>query len=94
MLDYIKANLGHVITFIQEKYGELTKDEIDSVNGEPEKLFSLVENKFGVSRDEVESSINDKLANRAGAKDSLGMASSGLTDSIDGILKGKHEGTR
>jgi len=94
MLDFIKANIGHVITVIQDKYGELTKEEIDSVNGEPEKLFSLVEEKFGASRDEVENFLNDKLGNRAGIKDGLGAAASGLTDSVDGMLKGNLEGTR
>ena len=28
MIDILKENLGRVITLIQEKYGELTKDEV------------------------------------------------------------------
>lgn len=100
MLDLIKANLGHVVTFVQEKYGELTKEEIDSIKENPQKLFTLVEEKFGVKRDEVEKFLGDKLQNQTGLNDVDSVLTDaensidGVKNSIDGMLKDKLEGTR
>ncbi|MGY3755505.1 hypothetical protein ACWOAQ_02495 [Helcococcus kunzii] len=100
MLDLIKANMGHVVTFIQEKYGELTKEEIDSIKGDPDKLFNLVEEKFGVRRDEVEKFLGDKLQNETDLNDVESVATDventveSVKSPIDGMLKDKIEGRR
>ncbi len=64
MLEVLKENLGKVITLIQEKYGKLTKEEIANIQQNPKMLYEIVEEKFGVKKenlDEYLSNVADKL---------------------------------
>ncbi|MGY3776604.1 hypothetical protein [Helcococcus sueciensis] len=79
MIDILKENLGRVITLIQEKYGELTKDEVSQIQENPKKLYEIVEDKFGIKKeklDEYLSGIADKLnlSNPDNPTDSVGAA--------------------
>lgn len=64
MLELLKQNLSKVITFVQEKYGELSQEEVSLIQEEPNKLYSVLEEKFGVSKEEVEeylSTLTEKI---------------------------------
>ena len=64
MLEVLKENLGKVITLVQENYGELTQEEVSRIQENPEKLYLIVEDKFGVKKeklDEYLSSLSGKL---------------------------------
>lgn len=79
MIEVLKENLGRVITLIQEKYGELTKDEVSLIQENPKKLYEIVEDKFGVKKeklDEYLSGVADKLntSNLDNTVDSVGAA--------------------
>ena len=86
MLDFIKENTDNAIKFIQEKYGELTKDEIAGVKEKPEQLFELVKEKFGASKDEVENFFNDKFGKKEGIKDKVSDVASDVSDAIGGLF--------
>lgn len=48
---------------VQQKWGELTNDELDRIEGKREELIGLVQEKYGRSREDVEAEVNDFLAN-------------------------------
>ncbi len=44
------------------KWGELTNDEIDQVDGDAERLIGLVQQKYGKARDAAEKEVNDWIS--------------------------------
>lgn len=46
---------------VQEKWGELTDDEIDQVQGKKEVLIGKIQEKYGYARDEAEREVNNFL---------------------------------
>lgn len=44
------------------KWGELTNDEIDQVDGNAERLIGLVQQKYGKARDAAEKEVNDWIS--------------------------------
>ena len=44
---------------IQTKWGKLTDDDLDTINGDAEKLAGKLQEAYGISRDEVEKQINE-----------------------------------
>lgn len=95
MLDLIKENLLNVTTLIQEKYGELTKEEIDTFRQNPEELFNLLERKFNVSRDEVEDFISNNVTNHLdNPVEDVAAQGLGLNTSVTSPLEGNIEGLK
>lgn len=78
MLEVLKENLGKVITLVQEKYGELTQEEVAQIQENPKILYKIVEDKFGIKKeklDEYLSSVASKLnlSNDDNLIDSVGV---------------------
>jgi uncharacterized protein YjbJ (UPF0337 family) len=46
---------------IRQTWGELTDDEIDQIGGERDKLIGKLQEKYGYSKMEAESEINEFL---------------------------------
>ncbi|CDO60012.1 Protein yjbJ [Candidatus Phaeomarinobacter ectocarpi] len=44
------------------KWGKLTDDEVDQVDGNAERLIGLVQQKYGKARDAAEKEVNDWIA--------------------------------
>lgn len=44
---------------VKTRWGDLTDDEIDQVDGQREKLAGLLKEKYGKDKDEVEKEIDD-----------------------------------
>lgn len=80
MIDFLKDNAGKAIELVQERYGNLDETEIETVKKDPGRLLLIVEEKFGVSREEVESFLRTNLT-----KSGLGAAASGLADNFNGV---------
>lgn len=47
---------------IQEKWGELTDDEVDQIQGKQDVLIGKLQEKYGYTRSEAEREVNDFLA--------------------------------
>lgn len=47
---------------IQEKWGELTQDEIDQIQGKQDVLVGKLQERYGYTRAEAERQVNDFLA--------------------------------
>ncbi len=51
---------------IQKTWGELTSDELDRTQGNATSLIGLVEQKFGMAKEEASKKINELLARYTG----------------------------
>lgn len=79
MLELLKENVDKIIPFVQEKFGQLSEDEINDLKTNPSKIPLFVEEKFGVSREQVENTIRAHLGD-----DLVG----GIADKANGLLGG------
>lgn len=57
--DRIAGNWKQAKGKIKEKWGELTDDEIDVINGKREQLAGKIQEKYGVAKDEAERQLSD-----------------------------------
>ncbi|MFO0788261.1 MAG: CsbD family protein [Pirellulales bacterium] len=55
--DIIKANWKQIRGKIREKWGELTDDDLDRIEGQRDQLLGAVEKKYGLARDEAERQV-------------------------------------
>ena len=57
--DILKGQWTQLKGKIREKWGQLTDDEIDQIEGDSEKLTGLVQERYGRSREDAEREINE-----------------------------------
>lgn len=48
----------------QEKWGELTNDDLDQIDGNKDQLAGKLQEKYGWSREEADKEINDYFADK------------------------------
>lgn len=65
--DIIKGNWKQLKGDVKSKWGELTDDEVDKAEGDREKLAGLIQERYGVAKDEAERQI-DEFADRQKAR--------------------------
>jgi uncharacterized protein YjbJ (UPF0337 family) len=46
---------------IQKAFGKLTKDDLDVINGQYDKLVGVLEKKYGLAKDEIEKKVEKIL---------------------------------
>jgi uncharacterized protein YjbJ (UPF0337 family) len=44
---------------VQEKWGKLTDDELDEINGQREQLVGKLQERYGKTRDEINQQIDE-----------------------------------
>ena len=59
--DILKGKWKQLKGSIQERWGELTDDELDQVEGESEQLVGLLQEKYGYSKRRAEREVDDFL---------------------------------
>lgn len=62
--DIIKGNWKQVKGAAKSKWGELTDDEIDKAEGDRERLAGLIQERYGVAKDEAERQIDEFAKNQ------------------------------
>ncbi|WP_299777987.1 CsbD family protein [uncultured Roseobacter sp.] len=65
--DIIKGNWKQMKGQVQSKWGELTDDEIDQAEGDRERLVGLIQERYGVAKDEAERQIDEFIAEHKSA---------------------------
>lgn len=50
---------------VQKRWGKLTNDSLDEIDGDTEKLIGKIQESYGVARDEAEKQINEWNRSRA-----------------------------
>jgi uncharacterized protein YjbJ (UPF0337 family) len=57
--DEIKGKWHQVKGSIRAKWGELTDDEIEELDGNREKMVGKIQEKYGVAKDEAEKQVDE-----------------------------------
>lgn len=57
--DQMKGNWKQVKGKVQEKWGELTDDELDQIAGDREQLIGKIQEKYGVAREDAEKKVDE-----------------------------------
>lgn len=55
----MKGNWHQLKGHVQEKWGELTDDEIDQIEGKREVLVGKIQEHYGKSRDQASKEVDD-----------------------------------
>lgn len=57
--DQIKGQWKQMKGSAQTKWGEITDDEMDKVEGDRERLVGKVQEKYGIAREDAEKSVDE-----------------------------------
>ena len=57
--DQIEGKWKQMKGAAQAKWGELTDDEVDEIEGDRERLIGKIQEKYGVAREEAESQVKE-----------------------------------
>jgi uncharacterized protein YjbJ (UPF0337 family) len=57
--DIVKGQWKQIRGKVQEKWGELTDDDLDQIEGKRDQLIGAVQKRYGVARDEAERQVKD-----------------------------------
>lgn len=63
--DIIQGKWKQVKGSMQEKWGELTDDELDQVDGNKDQLAGKLQEKYGWSKEEAEEQVNEFARNHS-----------------------------
>jgi len=57
--DIIEGKWKQLKGSVQEKWGDLTNDEIDQIEGDATKLTGLIQERYGKTKDEAEREVDE-----------------------------------
>lgn len=55
----VEGNWKQIKGKVQEKWGELTNDELDQINGNREQLEGRIQERYGLAKDQVKKDVDD-----------------------------------
>lgn len=57
--DILKGNWNQLKGKVRERWGELTDDEIDQIEGEREQLVGVLQKHYGYAKEEAEREVEE-----------------------------------
>lgn len=60
--DRVEGNWKQFKGKVQEKWGDLTNDDLDRVEGKREQIEGLIQERYGYTKDKARQEIDDWLA--------------------------------
>lgn len=57
--DIVKGNLKQFQGKVKEQWGKLTDDDLTRMDGNRDQLVGLVQEKYGIARDEADRQVKD-----------------------------------
>ena len=63
--DRIEGNWREFRGKVKEKWGKLTDDDLDVINGRREQLLGRIQQHYGLARDEAERELNEWMRRAA-----------------------------
>jgi len=60
--DKIAGNWKQFTGSVQERWGELTNDEIDEMNGERQQLVGKLQERYGIAKEEANQQVDEWAA--------------------------------
>jgi len=67
--DQLKGKWKQVKGSVKERWGKLTDDDIEVINGQHEQLIGKVQERYGVAREVAQKQVNEWNASVAGEPD-------------------------
>tara|TARA_R110000868_G_scaffold61059_4_gene185702 strand:- start:212 stop:409 length:198 start_codon:yes stop_codon:yes gene_type:complete len=61
--DQVEGNWKQLSGKVQEKWGDLTNDDLDRISGKRDQLVGKIQEKYGIARDEAEAQVKAWEAN-------------------------------
>ena len=61
--DTLKGQWTQVKVRVREKWGKLTNDDLDQIQGRAEQLIGRVQERYGIAREEAKRQVDDWLRN-------------------------------
>lgn len=55
----VKGNWKQFTGSVQEKWGELTDDEVDEMNGDRKQLVGKIQERYGIAQEEAERQVDE-----------------------------------
>lgn len=62
--DIVQGKWKQLKGSVKEKWGELTDDELDQIDGNKDKLAGKLQEKYGWAKDEADKNIDDYFRDR------------------------------
>ncbi len=59
--DILKGQWMQLKGKVREKWGRLTNDDVDKIQGRSQQLIGTVQERYGIARDEAERQVHDWL---------------------------------
>jgi uncharacterized protein YjbJ (UPF0337 family) len=65
--DQLKGKWKQMKGSVKERWGKLTDDDLDIINGQNEQLVGRIQEKYGVAKDEAQRQVDDwmRVASRS-----------------------------
>lgn len=60
-MDQVKGKWKQFTGSVQERWGELTNDEIEQIKGEREQLEGKIQERYGKTKEEARDEVNEWL---------------------------------
>ena len=57
--DQLKGKWKQFTGSVQERWGELTDDEVDQIQGERTQLVGKIQERYGIAKEEAEEQVNE-----------------------------------
>jgi uncharacterized protein YjbJ (UPF0337 family) len=57
--DQLKGKWKQMKGSVKERWGKLTDDDLDIINGQNEQLVGKIQEKYGVAKDEAQRQVDD-----------------------------------
>ena len=61
--DTLKGQWNQLKGKAREKWGNLTNDDLNVIQGQSEQLVGLIQQRYGIARDEAERQVKDWIKN-------------------------------
>jgi len=61
--DTLKGQWNQLKGKAREKWGNLTNDDLNVIQGQSERLVGLIQQRYGIARDEAERQVKDWIKN-------------------------------
>jgi uncharacterized protein YjbJ (UPF0337 family) len=67
--DQLKGQWKQVKGLVEERWGKLTNDDIDVINGQHDQLIGKIQEKYGIAREAAQKQVEEWNANLARESD-------------------------
>ena len=68
--DEMKGKWKQLKGSVRERWGKLTDDDVDIINGQNEQLVGKIQEKYGIAKDEAQRQVDDWMRADQQARDS------------------------